>query len=120
MMKPHARSDLGTPDLIELLSLDEAGFKKRFAGTPMLRTKRRGVLRNARGVAGERARELADRLRESLPPRKRAAATAQHHRDLLRINQGPIQALHPFADGAETEAVGGEFAVCNENIARLG
>jgi epoxyqueuosine reductase len=46
MMKPHGRSDLATPDLIELLSLDQAGFKRRFEGTPMLRTKRRGLLRN--------------------------------------------------------------------------
>src|SRR5215813_7058922 len=46
MMKAHARAELAAPDLIELLSLDEAGFKKRFAGTPMLRTKRRGLLRN--------------------------------------------------------------------------
>jgi len=46
LMKPHARDDLAAPDLVELLQLDEAGFKSRFAGTPMLRTKRRGVLRN--------------------------------------------------------------------------
>ena len=46
LMKPHARPDLAQPDLIELLLLDEAGFKSRFAGTPMLRTKRRGLLRN--------------------------------------------------------------------------
>jgi epoxyqueuosine reductase len=46
MMKAHARDDLAAPDLIELLSLDEAGFKKRFAVTPILRTKRRGLLRN--------------------------------------------------------------------------
>jgi epoxyqueuosine reductase len=46
MMKPHAREDLATPDLIELLQLDDAGFKARFAGTPLLRTKRRGLLRN--------------------------------------------------------------------------
>jgi epoxyqueuosine reductase len=45
-MKPHARADLAAPDLIELLQLDDAGFKARFAGTPMLRTKRRGLLRN--------------------------------------------------------------------------
>ena len=45
-MKPHARADLATPDLLELLALDDAGFKKKFAGTPMLRTKRRGLLRN--------------------------------------------------------------------------
>ncbi len=47
LMKPHARADLTAPDLIELLQLDDAGFKQKFAGTPMLRTKRRGVLRNA-------------------------------------------------------------------------
>jgi epoxyqueuosine reductase len=46
LMKPHARADLQSPDLIELLQLDDAGFKSRFAGTPMLRTKRRGLLRN--------------------------------------------------------------------------
>ncbi len=46
LMKPHAREDLTAPDLIELLSLNDAAFKKRFAGTPMLRTKRRGLLRN--------------------------------------------------------------------------
>jgi epoxyqueuosine reductase len=46
LMKPHARADLSTPELTELLSLDDAGFKRRFAGTPMLRTKRRGLLRN--------------------------------------------------------------------------
>jgi epoxyqueuosine reductase len=46
MMRRHERADLAMPDLIELLSLDDAGFKRRFAGTPMLRTKRRGLLRN--------------------------------------------------------------------------
>ena len=46
LMKQHARPDLAAPDLIELLQLDEAGFKSHFAGTPVLRTKRRGLLRN--------------------------------------------------------------------------
>jgi len=46
LMGPHARADLRPPDLIKLLQLDEAGFKARFAGTPLLRTKRRGLLRN--------------------------------------------------------------------------
>jgi len=56
LMKSHARKDLARPDLIELLQLDEAGFKSRFAGTPILRTKRRGLLRNvcvALGNTGE-------------------------------------------------------------------
>jgi epoxyqueuosine reductase len=46
LMKAHARPELAEPDLIELLQLDEAGFKSRFAGTPIFRAKRRGLLRN--------------------------------------------------------------------------
>jgi len=46
MMKPYARPALDAPALLELLALDDAAFKARFAGTPILRTKRRGVLRN--------------------------------------------------------------------------
>jgi len=46
LMRPHARPDLTAPDLVELLQLDEAGFKSRFGGTSILRTKRRGLLRN--------------------------------------------------------------------------
>jgi epoxyqueuosine reductase len=46
LMKCHARAELDSPDLIELLKLDDAGFKSRFAGSPILRTKRRGFLRN--------------------------------------------------------------------------
>lgn len=46
LMAPHARVELGQPDLLEWLQLDAAGFKARFAGTPLLRTKRRGLLRN--------------------------------------------------------------------------
>ena len=68
MMKPHARPDLDAPGLIELLALDDAGFKRRFAGTPMVRTKRRGLLRNvcvALGNIGDRA---------ALPALERATA----------------------------------------------
>jgi len=46
MMREHARTDLEQPDLIGLLGLDDEGFKRRFANTPLLRTKRRGLLRN--------------------------------------------------------------------------
>lgn len=46
MMRPHARADLDLPSLLELLALDDAAFKIKFAGTPILRTKRRGLLRN--------------------------------------------------------------------------
>jgi epoxyqueuosine reductase len=47
LMKEQARPGLAQPDLVELLGLDDAGFKRRFAGTPLLRAKRRGLLRNA-------------------------------------------------------------------------
>jgi epoxyqueuosine reductase len=46
LMQAHVRTDLHAPDLVELLKLDDAQFKRRFAGTPILRTKRRGLLRN--------------------------------------------------------------------------
>ncbi len=55
MMKPHARDDLDTPSLVELLALDDAAFKQKFAGTPILRTKRRGLLRNVCVALGNTA-----------------------------------------------------------------
>jgi len=58
LMKDQFRTDLATPDLIEILSLDDTGFRKRFAHTPMLRAKRRGLLRNvciALGNVGDRS-----------------------------------------------------------------
>jgi epoxyqueuosine reductase len=58
-MKSHARQDLAVPDLIELLSLDEAQFKTRFAGTPMLRAKRSGLLRNACVALGNIGDQIA-------------------------------------------------------------
>lgn len=38
--------DAAFPDLLELLSLTEAEFQRRFAGRPILRAKRAGLLRN--------------------------------------------------------------------------
>jgi epoxyqueuosine reductase len=67
MMKPHARAELGAPELVELLSLDDAAFKVRFAGTPMLRTKRRGLLRNVCVALGNTAgAEAVPALRRAL------------------------------------------------------
>ena len=40
------------PPLVELLALDDAAFRKRFAGTPVKRTGRDRVLRNAFIAAG--------------------------------------------------------------------
>ena len=46
LMAQHRRDDLDQADLIELLSLDEDGFRAKFRNTPIKRTKRRGFLRN--------------------------------------------------------------------------
>jgi epoxyqueuosine reductase len=45
-MQSHARPELAQADLLEWLSLDDAAFKRRSAGTPLSRSKRRGLLRN--------------------------------------------------------------------------
>jgi epoxyqueuosine reductase len=55
LMASHARRDLDTPGLLELLSLDDAGFQKQFAGTPLRRIKRRGLLRNVCVALGNTA-----------------------------------------------------------------
>ena len=62
------RPELARLNLTGMLGLDDAGFKKLFAGTPMLRAKRRGFLRNicvALGNVGGR---------ESIPALERAAS----------------------------------------------
>jgi epoxyqueuosine reductase len=46
LMRETARPDLDQPDLLELLSLDEETFRRRFRDTPLWRGKRRGLRRN--------------------------------------------------------------------------
>ena len=58
LMSSHQREDFHQPRLVDWLALDQEGFKKKFSGTPMYRTKRRGLLRNvcvALGNAGDKA-----------------------------------------------------------------
>ena len=88
LMREHARSDLAAPDLIELLSLDHSAFRSRFAGTPMLRSKRRGLLRNVCVALGN----LGDR--SALPALLRTAddvepLIAEHARWAIRKLQNP-------------------------------
>ncbi len=59
LMKSHLRNDLQQPDLIELLSLDAQNFKQKFVGSPILRTKRRGFLRNVCVALGNVGNESA-------------------------------------------------------------
>src|SRR5207253_2583001 len=48
------RADLEPLDLIEVLGLSEGEFRRRFRGTALTRPKRRGLLRNAALVLGNR------------------------------------------------------------------
>jgi epoxyqueuosine reductase len=50
----HPRPDLEPIDLIELLGLSDAEFRRRFRGTAITRTKRQGLLRNAAIALGNR------------------------------------------------------------------
>ncbi len=68
LMAGHRRAGLEEPDLVELLSLDEAGFQARFAGTPILRARRRGFLRNVCVALGNVGGQ------EALPALQRAAS----------------------------------------------
>jgi epoxyqueuosine reductase len=53
MEKAYApRAGLYAPDLIPLLSLDEQKFRHRFRGSPILRAKRKGLLRNVAVALG--------------------------------------------------------------------
>lgn len=46
LLKEGLRPGWRRPDLLAWLELDDAGFRSVFAGTPILRSKRRGLLRN--------------------------------------------------------------------------
>jgi epoxyqueuosine reductase len=59
-----AEIDRAAPRLIDLASLSEEAFKQRFAGTPILRSKRRGLLRNVAVALGNwGSNEAKDALR---------------------------------------------------------
>jgi epoxyqueuosine reductase len=72
MMREHTRQDLRVADLLEWLTMDNETFKKRFRDTPMLRTKRSGLLRNccvALGNVGDRsALSALERVRSDPDP----------------------------------------------------
>ncbi|WP_254510967.1 tRNA epoxyqueuosine(34) reductase QueG [Anatilimnocola floriformis] len=53
------RDDENPVDLIALFELDDAGFKARFRHSPLWRSKRRGILRNAAIVLGNQQHEAA-------------------------------------------------------------
>ena len=63
----HPRDGLYAPDLIPLLSLSEEEFRRRFKGSPILRAKRRGFLRNVAVALGNlKSREAVPALDHAL------------------------------------------------------
>lgn len=61
------RAGLHAPELIPLLSLDRDEFQRRFSGSPVLRAKRRGFLRNVAVALGNlRSREAVPALTRTL------------------------------------------------------
>lgn len=67
LMRAQQRHSSGREDLLELLNLDETGFRLRFKGTPLLRSKRKGLLRNVCVALGNTAE------RSALPALERAS-----------------------------------------------
>ncbi len=53
------RDDLHRLDLLAVLQLDEAAFRARFRGTPLMRAKRVGVLRSAAFILGNKGEPTA-------------------------------------------------------------
>jgi epoxyqueuosine reductase len=72
------RSDLEVLDLVEVLGLSEEAFRRRFRGTALTRSKRRGLLRNAAIVLGNQGDASAlpalERARGDAEPLVREAA----------------------------------------------
>jgi epoxyqueuosine reductase len=94
MMKPHSRDELRDPELIHLLSLDEAAFKQMFADTPILRTKRRGLLRNVcvalGNIGDERSLPALEKATQDCEPLIREHATWAIEQIRRRIGSSPV------------------------------
>jgi epoxyqueuosine reductase len=88
------RPDLESLDPAELLGLSEEAFRRRFSGTALTRTKRRGLLRNAALVLGNRGEPAA------LPVLERALADPEPLvREAARWAVGRINAKNAGAGG---------------------
>jgi len=99
------RQGLHAPELIPLLQLTEEEFKARFRGSPILRAKRRGFLRNVCVALGNLGRAeavpaLAEALADDPDPLVRAHAAWA----LGRISGSEAQAALDEALGHERDA----------------
>ncbi len=89
----NARNENNPAELFELLQLDESAFRSRFHGTPLWRPRRRGILRNAAMVMGNKRPEggeqvLVKLLNDEEPLIRMAAAWAlgQYASEQARIS----------------------------------
>jgi epoxyqueuosine reductase len=94
------RAGVHAPELIPLLSLTEREFRARFAGSPILRAKRRGFLRNVCVALGNLRRPqavpaLARTLREDPEPLVRAHAAWALGRIGTREAQAALREARP-------------------------
>ena len=106
MLRAHHRADLARPDLVEWLGLDDAAFKSRFAGTPLLRTKRRGLLRNvcvALGNVGD-ARALPALRRAALDPEPLIAEHATWAIGRIESRSQPASPASPASTAKPAES----------------
>lgn len=103
------RRDLEAPDLIELLGMTEAEFRRRFAGTPIMRAKWIGMQRNACIALGNLGEESA------VPALSRALQSAhplvKQHAAWALGQIGGSEPEHALKRALETEL---DPAVCAE------
>ncbi|MFC5564357.1 tRNA epoxyqueuosine(34) reductase QueG [Methylobacterium aerolatum] len=100
-----ARSDLASPDLASLAALDDAGFRRVFAGTPVKRSGRDRFLRNvmiAVGNSGEPglAEAAVARLDDASPLVRGMAVWACGR----LLDAGTLRDLHRRSGAAEADA----------------
>jgi epoxyqueuosine reductase len=118
-MRFAARAATDNPELRELLVLDEAAFRLRFASTPVKRTGRNRVVRNALIAAGNSgARELLDYvlpLLDDASPLVRAMAVWATRR-LATTNEAEELKLRHYAREADIH-VRAEWASAAEDFA---
>jgi epoxyqueuosine reductase len=97
-MKLRARDDLVAPLLAELAALDDAGFRQRFAGSPVKRIGRDRFVRNvliAIGNSGEPALlAVAERLLGDAAPLVRGAAVWVAARLASASRMHQLRAMH--------------------------
>ncbi len=104
------RDGLYAPELIPLLSLTEKEFRRRFKGSPLLRAKRRGFLRNVAVALGNlKSREAVPALIQALhddePLVRRHVAWALGQITSSEAIQALREHLHVESDPEVTEEI---------------